>query len=250
MKCPVCGEGVPDGLMCPKCVGACRRELRTIRDLWPEMTMPGASRSALDGGSRSPDRSPLPVNLAASDDSDEVRTRLVGLVDMLDMGDSAGMADWPPVWCEWLIERAPRIATHAASADIRAEIRMCSRLVLRHAGRGRSETWYCGACKVCGAGLYATPGSASVLCHACHLAGIKPEPIDVTRRRETLLKSAEDALVTRDEVLTAVPKMFGVTINRGTLASWISRGRLSERAGKVRVGDVLDLAHGVARRGA
>lgn len=242
LTCPSCTKESPDGLLCDRCVGRCRRWLRTIRDLWPEMTTPATHRSAFDGGSSTGNRSPLPVNLDAVEDSQEVRARLVGLVLMLDMGDTQGMADWPPVWCTWLSQRAERIRTHAAVVDIVAEIRRCQQTVLKRAGHGRRDDLFCGYCAVCGHGLYARPGDSSVLCRECRRLGLDTEPYDVAASRKGLRSKAEDSLVTKSEAAAVA------NVKRQTLDTWIARGRVVLHGDRVRLGDVLDTAEGMRRR--
>lgn len=243
-KCPVCAKASADGLLCDQCIGRCRRWLRTVHDLWPEMTTPSTHRSAFDGGSSTGNRSPLPVNLDAVEDSQEVRTRLVGLVRMLDMGDSEGMADWPPVWCVWLSERASRIRTHEGVVDIVAEIQLCQQIVLRRAGRGGRDDLFCGYCKICGHGLYARPGDSSVLCRECKKLGLEPTPYDVAASRNGMRSKAEDSLVTRPEAASFAG------VKRQTLDMWITRGRVLLHGDRVRLGDVLDAAEGMRQRAA
>lgn len=248
LKCPSCGKDSADGLLCDRCIGGIRRDLRTVAEFWPEMTMPTVTRSPFDGGSAGSESSPLPVDLDASDASDEIRDRLVGIVRILDLDDAKGLPDWPPAWCTWISERAQRIRGHAAVADLVAEIRLCRRMVLRHAG-GHEPPLYCGQCDTCGSDLYAGHGKGLAICHRCKQAEVVTPPVDVAERRAKMLAEAETMWVTKDELLTAVPSMYGVSLNRKTVESWVRRGRLlTDPDGRFRVGDVLDLVHGESRR--
>lgn len=131
-------------------------------------------------------------------------------------------------WCAWLLQRVNRIRGHQAVAEIVRDISTAVRKVQR-AVDIKPDKLFCGPCDVCGADLYAKPGEAEVVCRKCaEVAGPhgQVEIYDVEDRRDWLLSTVRSRLATAQEILTAVPHLFGVEINSGTFRSWTTRGRL------------------------
>ena len=248
---PSCAGDTGDGLLCPRCTGRLRQALTAIAQLWPDLEVVLSRQARTGSGGKRVDDSPLPVDVQALKVYSYVRNQLQTWVRLLDMGDLGGLSE-PRLWALWLSARTERCRTHVASDEILAEFEYCRGLVWRVVDLA-PEMLYCGSCPVCGGYLYAKPGAKEVVCRRCAQAGIGTPAVNVAARRGEMGAAAEDLLVTLDELLVAVPSLYGVEVRRNTVSVWVHRGRLVTHGRdpvRYRVGDVLDLVHGMTLRSA
>ena len=244
---PDCERPTPDGLLCERCTDHLRRDLAALPGLIADLDVT-LTRQARVGSGSSKDRSPLPLNVAASEVGWAVRNTLGTWVRTIELDDLGDLADDPADWARWLGKRVERIRGHVEGGMLADEIGYCV-VSIRQVIDTPPESLYCGPCATCGADLYARPGASEVLCRRCERAGFVALPVDVQTARTALRARAEDMLVTRTEALRALPSMAGVDLPSKTLDRWVQTGRVADRAGRVRLGDVLDAAAGwVARR--
>lgn len=249
LTCPSCMKESPDGLLCDKCAQRCVKNLLGIADLWPALEDAQVNaRKAGSGGKRN-DVSPLPYNERAGKVASYVRNQVTSWVRDLADEDDDLPADTVPDCCRWLAGRMTLIRRHEAADEIVGEFGYCRGLIWSAVDLPPDRV-YCGPCSTCGADLLAKAGALDVVCHRCEIAGVITLPVDVVAARAKMSADIEGMLLTRDEILTAMPSMFGVEINRTTLWRWVKAGRLVEVDKKLRVADVLDLAHGEAARSA
>lgn len=247
IPCPRCERGTVDGLLCRICTTRLRSDLLTIARLWPQLEITLARQSRRGRGGKRTEDAPLPVDAAALGVYSYTRNQLQTWVALLDLGDRP--RDDPRGWALWLADRSERIRSHVDAADAAAEFHGCAGDVLRVVDLP-PELLYCGSCGVCGGYLYAKPGAREVVCRRCVRAGVDVAPVGVEARRGEMRAAAEDLLVSLDELLVAVPSLYGVEVRRNTVAVWVHRGRLVSHGGLFRVGDVLDLVHGLTARSA
>ena len=245
MNCPACGAETPDGMLCSGCTGRFRSALLAVARLWPdlEVTLSRQARTGTEG--KRTDPSPLPVDVEALKAYSYVRNQLATLAALT----GCGVSD-PRMRALWLAGNADRCRTLETAADELGEVEYC-RTLIRRVVDLPPELLYCGSCQVCGGYLYAKPGAENVTCRRCVKAGIDTPAVPVEARRGEMRAAAEDLLVTMDELLTAVPALYGVQVRRNTVSVWVHRGRLLPRGSDpqlFRIGDVVDLVHGMTAR--
>lgn len=244
---PDCQIPTPDGLLCGKHTERLRRDLAALPGLLRQLDVT-LTRQAKVGNGAGKDRTPLPFDVRASEVGWSVRNTLQTWVRTIELDDIGDLADDPAEWARWLRKRIERIRGHAEGGMLADEIGYCVASI-RRAIDAPPDNLYCGPCATCGGDLYARPSAIEVLCRRCERAGIVTLPVDVTKARKALRDRAEDMLVTRTEALRALPSMAGVDLPSKTLDRWVQDGRVVNRGGRVRLGDVLDAAAGwVARR--
>lgn len=261
LTCPACPAVTGDGLLCRRCVATLRGLLELVgpteaglsapralpwetgRQEWTGMTDQLRTSLARIG----PRYSASMPNLQAVEARDHLQACLATWVIDLELGDG-----WPEDtlhdMAAWLLLRMERIRSHPASGEIHADLVGAVRRA-RHAIDSRPDRQFAGRCPICTTGdVYAVDGADEGACTECTevIGGIK-----LIRKR--MLTAAEDVLATKQEILDALPEGWGVTITDAAFRKWLQRGRLTDRGERegrsvFRVGDVLDLAHGIAQR--
>lgn len=240
LKCPVCGEGVPDGLPCFNCVNRLLGDLRTIAELWPailERRVRGEAGPIGKGGSRG--LSAIPEKRRA--DIDAVRNTLGTWMREFE----ADVPDDVPAWCEWLVRRVPEMRSHPAADELIQDVSGAWHTVNRLVDIPPDRVLV-GICPVCAGDdvewLYAEPGDAQVVCRRCKAAGID-SPYDVAESRRRMLEDAKPYRGTPVEV----SRLVGVKTK--TLRDWMRKGWLAtDDAGHVEVGQALLLTETMAER--
>lgn len=248
IPCPSCRKPTNDGLLCDKCGQRCVRNLLGIADMWGDLADTTVGMRKAGGGGKRSETSPLPYSERASKVSHYVRNQITSWV--MDLAEDDRLPrDTVPDCARWLAGRMNLIRVHEASDEIAAEFAYCRGLIWSAVDLPPDRV-YCGQCQTCGGDLLAKSGALDVICRRCELAGVIALPIDVKVARDHMAAQVEGMWLTHNEILTAMPSMFGIEINRTTLWRWVKTGRLIEVDKKLRASDVLDLAHGEAKRSA
>lgn len=260
--CPSCGQRQPDGLLCKKCTEWLRNDLQELPGLMRNLrlTYSRQSRHGNSGGRRTKaSEGPLPWNNKAAKVHDEAVNMIGTWIRALEIGDLEwridGCSCMPyracrgyrmhylrpnmTAWCRWLLARINRVRGHEGVAEFALDVKDVIKKI-RRAIDLPPDRVFAGQCDVCGGELYAKKGAAEVACRKCaEVAG--PDdgvPIyDVEDRRKWLQETVRSRLATAQEILAAVPSLYGVEINSNTFKSWVTRGRLEARG--VRDGQAL-----------
>jgi hypothetical protein len=232
--CGSCGAPVPDGYLCTGCARELRALLLTAANISGDLDDATAKLLRRGGGGRRTEtESALPIDLRASDTARALRVELACRVNKLlrpkepwPVADVHGLA-------RWLVGHGDRWSRHPESARMLAEIRRRVGDALAVIDRA-PERVPAGNCAACGARLLAELGTDMVTC-AC---GTLAEGLQDKRARRA---AAADVLGTAAEISGALERI-GISVPRGTITSWASRGRLTPRPGGVyALSDVLAL---------
>lgn len=249
--CPACGNPSPDGLLCRLCTNRLKADLAALPELLRELDVT-VTRQARIGSGAAKDRTPLPVNLAASDTAWAVRNTLLTWVRTIEIGDADGLPDKPGAWCNWLGRRIERIRGHDEAGMLADEIGYCV-VSIRQVVDLPPDLLYCGQCPTCGRDLMAKPGAKVVTCKRCERAGITTVEVDVEVTRRLMLTAAqrdgEARLLTLSELIEHIDVFHGYRLNPDTVRQWVKRGRLMRRPGGLYdVTEVVDLVRDAADR--
>ena len=245
VNCPSCEAVTADGLLCSGCTGRLRSALLAVARLWPDLEVTLSRQARTGTGGKRTDPSPLPVDVEALKAYSYVRNQLA----TWGAAAGCGLSD-PRSRALWLAANVEACRALEDAAGMLGELEYC-RTLIRRVVDLPPELLYCGSCQVCGNYLYAKTGTDNVTCRRCVKAGIDTPAVPVEARRGEMRAAAEDLLVTMDELLTAVPALYGVPVRRNTVSVWVHRGRLLPHGADpqlFRIGDVLDLVHGMTAR--
>jgi hypothetical protein len=229
--CGSCGAPVADARLCQGCT----------RDLAELLLLAASIAGDLDdavarllkrgsGGRSSSPEPPLPVDLAASEAAHELRVELaVTVAELLKPGE-----DVKPdtrLLARWLVAHLARIRQHDRAPQmldaIRHRVHQALTVIDRPAERAPA-----GQCEACGTQLLAELGADEVRC-GC---GILTVALQAKRRERA---AAADVLGTPAAVSDALAAI-GIAVPRGTITSWVSRGRIALRpGGMVAMSEVL-----------
>lgn len=277
-----CGRPT-DTALCRTCLDTLTRALRDIEWLYPELdvtitrqakTTRGGGIGFVTGGGGAP----MPLHLGASSLSDDLRDNLAGWVQNLweDYAVDRAVIDvavHPLPLARWLLRHPSWMAGCSYAAELFDEvIGLVERA--RRMVSGPLDRIYLGICSAdlrvadefdpdaepieqCQRDLYGLPNRASVVCPACGWEW------DMQWRRDRMLESMRDQLLTATELSRALPTYLDRPDDKPVTASMIrgyaARGRLlphsdaasedallgeaprGRRAPRYRVGDVLDL---------
>lgn len=252
-----CGEMTPDGLLCSRCTSALRYGLGKLAELWPELETTRSRQAKTATSTRRSSETPLPFSYDAAWAIDAVtnavgtwirdlaerygevqvlapcrcappRKPCRGPVVQLEHDPGRTMRDW----CAWLTTRMHRIRAHPAVTQLWDELTDSVRLVKRTIDRPVEQTYLC-ACAICGHPVFGPEGVEEVECRECRkVAGTDGfVPVYARGEAERLRKDATRAShVPAGDLRTAVAYVEGVTVNRKTMHSWITRNRLQAKA--------------------
>jgi len=192
------------------------------------------------GGRRSEAHAPLPVDMAASEAADELRTELARAVGMVIYAWPPRPSDPPLIpghptvnAARWLLARLDDLRQHPRGGEAHRGILAAVHRAVQAVDR-LPERAPAGLCDNCGRQLLAELGADSVTC-ACGMTALALQE----KRRERA--AAADVLGTAAEISGALARI-GITVPRGTITSWASRGRLLPRpGGAYALSDVLAL---------
>jgi hypothetical protein len=276
--CRGCTRPVPDAYLCTDCADQLRDTLYSVGQLVDdlEIALCRMARIAPDGAGirvRGAD-TPLAFNWAASEALWLLHTTLtdwattlakanaspliLGLslnpVDPKDparifpgRGRIAGLA-------AWLVERMDWVRAHPDAGELDEQIRYTI-----NTGRATidrpAERAYAGPCGEdtddgpCPTDLYAPPGARLARCRGCGAEH------DMAARREWLLATARDQLVSAPDASRALPALLGKPVTASAIRGLAHRGRLQQHRGSehglcdaagrrvplYRLGDIVDV---------
>lgn len=228
--CPSCLRPSPDSMLCATETAWLRKDLKNL-PMWMgqlQLTYSRQSQTGTGNGGKAAE-TPVAFDPDASRIKDEVANTVGTWIRAFeDLGDMGDLDNTMSAWCGWLLRHINRIRGHEAVGEFCRDMSAAVRKVQRKVDIP-PDRLFCGPCDVCGTDLYAPSGKDEVVCRRCaEIAGpdAQVNHYDVQDRRQWLLETARASLGTAQEILTAVPGMFGVTINSGTFKSWVSRDRL------------------------
>jgi hypothetical protein len=231
--CGSCGAPVDGARLCTSCT----------RDLAEQLLIAASISGDLDdavakllrrgsGGPRSEIEAPLPIDLTAAD----ARRSLSGclMTWVLRMQPAPGTVLLGiPAMARWLCARLGIIRQYRDAPQLLDSMRSGVGYALAVIDR-KPERAPAGNCGSCGAQLLAELGADEVTCQC----GILTIALQDKRRDRA---AAADVLGTAAEISGAMAKL-GISIPRGTITSWASRGRLTARTpGVYALSDVLAL---------
>jgi hypothetical protein len=237
---PACGScGSPTGDSSYLCTG-CTRDLAALllqaASIAPDLDDAVAKLLRRgSGGRRSEADAPLPVDLAASDAKADLQHWLdyCALSTWRRATDAAYPSGGIASRATWLAAHLTVVRQHPYAGKMLDKLREQVRRALAVVDR-KPERAPAGLCDNCGRQLLAELGADSVTC-ACGMTVLALQD----KRRERA--AAADVLGTAAEISGALTKI-GISIPRGTITSWGSRGRLTMRPGGVyAMSDVLAL---------
>lgn len=199
---------------------------------------------------------PVPWSERASAATARLRTVLVAeirdLVETRGLRPSSLPADTLPAMAGWLLRHIQSLALSEAADESYSAIEGAVRHA-RHVVDRPPDAWYAGPCEECTTDLYARAAHATtVRCRVCS------QEYDLDDRRQWLLRSAEDYLLTSAEMSRALSGLLDEELSASTVRGWVSHRRLivrgylhhdqvvAERIDPsdrplIRVGDVLEL---------
>jgi hypothetical protein len=224
-ECVCCGRPCADAFLCPDCVGDLVRELDAVPELVVELDLTLARLHRI-GPAASARGEALPYHGPAS----EARYVLGNVLRhwTCELSAKRGLAvpvylHWRnPVPCSrWLARHADAIRLDDDAEQITDEIADAISLARRAIDRP-AELVIAGRCEVdgCRAMVYARPEAHRATCRTCGAEH------DVAERREQMLATAADQLVTVTVALGWARALLPAVPPRGTVDSWIGRSRL------------------------
>jgi hypothetical protein len=216
-------------MLCRACAASLARSLATAASLAGDLDDAVARllKRGSGGGKRSGDDNPLPIDTGAMDARDALRNALSGWVRVIREMPYRADDPWPrdtvASMARWLHLRLDAIRQHEAAADIHDEITSAVARAAVVVDR-QPERTPAGTCEACGAQLLAELGADEVRCSCGMLT-------TALRQKRTDRAAAADVLGSAGEISGALGKI-GISVPRGTITSWASRGRLTARPGK------------------
>lgn len=246
--CGSCGAATGDSArLCQGCTRDLGQALLTAASIAPDLD--DAVARLMVRGDRGPRGSEpvLPVDLAASDAAAELRIQLMGGVQVVMAMGAPSEGEYVPYsvrpMATWLLKHLGTLRQYSQAQRLHKGIRAAVDRAVAVVDR-RPERMPAGLCPLCRVELFAEVGADTAACPACGYAvtGIQ------ARRRERA--AAADVLGTPGEISGALERI-GISVPRGTITSWASRGRLAARPGGVyALSDVLALKAESDSRGA
>jgi hypothetical protein len=256
-----CGQPTPDAYLCTDCTKVLRDDLDAIPALREQLdlTLSRQTASGRQDGGRSAER-PMPYHLGASDALEVLGAAL------RDASRSASCFLSPTAGGR-IDVLAGLVADHLDELRQQPDAGQVARRIGDAVAKGRrsidrqADRVFAGPCDGngytsrpveasdlgCGDWLYARLGASDTKCPTCATS------YDVGVRRAWMLEAAEDYLCHASLIAAAVTRL-GESVKAGTIRQWAHRGRLEQRGVDdrkrplYRVGDVLDLLAGDARR--
>lgn len=243
-----CGVWTQDGLLCSRCTSRLRHALNTLPAAFKDLDLTTTRQAKTGGQTKRSRETPLPVNLDASFTSDDVVLTVATWIRELAERHGEDLdrqqlichghacvtvTTWAPgrtmrEWCTWLAERMYRIRSHDAPEQIWDELMYCARMIEREVDRPPDQTYLC-ACAICGHPVFGPEHLDEVECRRCREVVGDEGYVPVYSRTEEKQRSRE-ALeaehVPAVDLRTAIRHVCGIGVNRKTLHSWITRGRL------------------------
>ena len=236
--CGSCGSPVADASICTRCTRDLAALLLTAASIAGDLDDAVAKLLKRgSGGKRSEANAPLPFDVAASDAKDNLQHKL-DFWSLRTWRRSVMQAEYPPGGiarrAHWLAAYlgAARQDPHAGRLldDIRRVVQRAQAVIDR-----APERITAGLCPQCKRELLAELGADEVTC-GC---GMLITALNDKRRERA---AAADVLGTAAEISGALAAI-GISVPRGTITSWASRGRLGARgrSGMYALSDVLAL---------
>jgi len=222
--CGSCTAPVPDGYLCSGCTRDLALQLLTAASIAQDLD--DATARLLkrgSGGKSSSPEPPLPIDMAASGTADMLRLELAVWSASIAPPD-----DLPPMvprirdLARYLVRHLDGLRLHPHAGRAKNDITTAVHRALAVVDR-KPEKVSAGLCDNCGRQLLAELGADSVTC-ACGMTFLALQD----RRRQRA--AAADVLGTAAEISGALERI-GIRVPRGTITSWASRGRLTERPG-------------------
>jgi hypothetical protein len=180
------------------------------------------------GGSRHVPESGPPLDMAAMEARDALVTELSGWVRVLTDSRPDDVWTWPADTARgmalWLAGAMGTIRQREWAADMLHGVTSAAAGAAAVIDR-KPERVPAGTCETCGTQLLAELGADEVRCQCGMLAVAL-----AARRRDRA--AAADVLGSAGEISGALARI-GITLPRGTITSWASRGRLIPRPGGV-----------------
>lgn len=253
--CSACERPVSDqAYLCARCAHLLAVDLGEVPGLEPDLEITLTRQDRVgdsSGGSSKRAEEPLPFSVAASEAGyvltntlstwarDVARER--GVPGPQGAPASTVAAIWLLGHIEWLRHR-PEVAE--AYDEITSAVAMVRLVIDRHGSR-----LYAGPCNtrddagtLCEADLHTRPGSKLIRCRECGAEH------DAQHRRDWLLASAEQQLLTATELSRALPELLGRELKVNTIRTWAGSGRIVPHGVTVegwplyKVGEVIALA--------
>lgn len=213
-------------LLCQTCLWAVQCDLEDVGKtmMQADVTLGRRAVMGTQNGGRSSEH-PILLHAGMYEAKLTLETQLVGWVR--DLAERHGEEDNLPgpdmaSIAQWLLDRAHRIATHPAAAEIHDEITTSMAEIRRLIDRPADQE-FVGVCDVegCPGWLYANIGASSVGCRECGTAH------PVAESRDRLMDALSDRLMTKREI-AGLAMHYGLERGRvmKLMDSWIDRGRL------------------------
>lgn len=276
LACPSCGRKSADGLLCQQETQWLRKDLKNLPEWMGQLTLTYSRQTQHNTGGGAPSaQTPIPYDPKAAQVRDDITRTLAKWISVYQLGDVdrwvTGCECRPyqacrgiileqlpftaSAWCNWLLNRINRIRGHETAPEFARAMTTAVRKVRRKVDVP-PDRLFCGPCDFCGTDLYAPAGKDEIVCRRCALVAGPGEQVnhyDVKDRQEWLLEGVRTRLATAQEIVTALPGLYGVTINSGTFRSWVSRNRIESKSTYAgvpmySVNDVLTLATEAAAR--
>jgi hypothetical protein len=225
MLCPSCGCTQPDGLLCSEDTAHLETMLAAVPALLEQLDVAISKQARVAsagkaGKGSAHERSPINWGVVA------VRDAL--LVEVALWGDDINA-----------------VRRHPQSAEILTGVGRVVKDAYRAIDRARDRQ-YLGTCLhteydlTCHAEIWVKPGAHQVTCSQCETTH------DVAARRASLLKQAEDMIVTPREASQYVGEVGGIEVKQQRIRNYLDRHRIAERPNpdgvkRFRFGDLLDL---------
>lgn len=227
MTTPVCacGQPSPDATLCRACTRDLAGLLLLAASISTDLDDAVAKLLKRGGGGRSSETSaPLPVDLAASEVAEDLSTVLTGWTGaLLAQGepwpfDTRGMA-------RWLAMRPDRVRQNHQTPAIYARFRLIMKRALAVIDPETPDRVPAGPCPWCARQLFAELGEDQVTC-ACGQT-----VVNLIADRMNRVMQAE--VLGTPATVSAALAVIGISVPRGTITSWVSRGRIALRPGGV-----------------
>lgn len=230
--CGSCGSAVQDATICTGCTRDLAELLLLAASISTDLDDAVAKLLKRGGGGRSSETSaPLPVDLAASEAKHQLSIKLGVAVRAIQLppGADGYATDW--TWntighmAKWLAARLDRIRQHEHAALLHDGIRRAVNVALAVIDPETPDRVPAGPCPWCTRQLFAELGEDQVTC----LCG--QTVVNLIADRMNRVMQAE--VLGTPATVSAALAVIGISVPRGTITSWVSRGRIALRPGGV-----------------